>query len=138
MTEKNKTSPENRKIITPTDVPDLVAAASVLIAALKRTKKQAHNLQELFDLITTNVEIRTSVALTDEQRKLIGAHAGDLAGIRIKYGGGGVKGATTNLYLCPSCNRWLLSETVIRKCLLTLGCQGEYIKSPIARPEPIS
>ena len=127
-----------RGIQTPTDVPDIVAAASVLTRAIRRAGQDVNSVGELVNKVTADPDARRAVGLTGAQRKLIGEHALDLEGLRVIRGSAkrGISGGVTNVLCCTTCGRWMLSETYTKKCVLTLGCPGIYVKSAAAPLEP--
>ncbi len=113
----------------PEGAPDLVSAASLLLAILRTCKARSW---------TDLTEIPERVVLTDEQLDLLNAHREVLAFVR--YG----IGQTVTVSACDTCGRWgLVGAHAPEKCWLTFGCPGTAKRASAAKrrdlepqPEP--
>lgn len=113
----------------PEGAPDLVSAASLLLAILRTCK--ARSWADL-------TEIPERVMLTDEQLDLLNAHRDVLALVRY-----GIR-QTITVSVCDTCGRWgMVGTHAPGKCWLTFGCPGTAKRASAAKrvdlepqPEP--
>lgn len=108
------------RLVTPQDVPTVVAAAGLAMTVLARSGLSSWSeVAESADLVAPSVDLGA------DQVALLNEHAGALSLIRAAAGEG------VTIAACPKCGRFLAAGSAPTNCTLTAGCVGTMIK---ARP----
>jgi hypothetical protein len=106
------------RLVTPQDVPAVVAAAGLAMTVLARSGLSSWSeVAESPDLVARSVDLGA------DQVALLNEHAGALSLIRA------VAGEGVTIAACARCGRFLAASSAPTNCTLTAGCTGTLVKA---------
>lgn len=116
------------RIDTPVGQPEVVRAAGLLLAALKRSKLP--DLRSFALAVAADHGLVARVGLSDEQWALVRAWSRELAPLLSRTD------ARVTLAACPQCGRWAYvpsQGSIGARCWMGLDCQGKPVRAVAAR-----